>query len=89
MISLPPPPWRLCCNHGEERFGRDRQSGSSALESGHLEVRVIDVVTNVIFLRGCGPVADRYKGSALKLRHLTACPVLQRKWFFVDYDTVS
>jgi hypothetical protein len=25
----------------------------------------------------------------LKLRHLTTCPVLQWKWFFVNDDTVS
>jgi hypothetical protein len=27
--------------------------------------------------------------AGLKLRHQTACPVFQRKWFFVNYDTVS
>ncbi len=73
----------------KERFGRDRQSGSSALECGHLELWVIDLVSNTIFLRACSPLADRQKVSALKLHHLTVCPVLQRKWFFVNDDTVS
>jgi hypothetical protein len=43
----------------KERFGRGRQSGSSALECGHLELWVIELVTNAIFLRACSPVADR------------------------------
>ena len=30
----------------------------------------------------------RDKQSGLKLHHLTACPVLQRKWGSVNYDTV-
>jgi hypothetical protein len=43
---------------GKERFGRGRQSGSSALECGHLELWVIEVVPNSIFLRAWNPVAD-------------------------------
>jgi hypothetical protein len=72
-----------------ERFGRGRQSGFSALEYGHLELWVIDLVSNAILPGACSLVADRKKVSALKLRHLTACPVLEEKWLFVDYDTVS
>ncbi len=72
----------------EERFGRDRQLGSSAFECNHEEVWVIYLVSNAVFLRACSAVADRQKVSALKPRHLTACPVLQGRWFFVDYGTV-
>jgi hypothetical protein len=35
----------------KERFGRDRQPGSSALECGHLELWVIELVPNAIFSR--------------------------------------
>jgi hypothetical protein len=31
----------------------------------------------------------RSRVSALKLRHPTACPAVQRKQFFVDVDTIS
>jgi hypothetical protein len=30
-----------------------------------------------------------YAQARLKLRHLTACPILQQKWVFVNCDTVS
>jgi len=43
----------------KEKFGRDRQSGSSALECGHLELLVIELIPNAISLRACSPVADR------------------------------
>jgi hypothetical protein len=43
----------------EGRFGRDRQSDFSALECGHLELWVIDLFSNEIFSRACGPAADR------------------------------
>jgi hypothetical protein len=41
------------------RYGRDRQSGSSALGCGHLELWVTDLGSNAIFSRDCIPVADR------------------------------
>jgi hypothetical protein len=43
----------------KERFGQDRQSGSSALEGGHLELWVIELVSNAIFSRACSPGVDR------------------------------
>jgi hypothetical protein len=43
----------------KERFGRDRQSGSSALECGHLELWVIELIPDAIFLRACSPVDER------------------------------
>jgi hypothetical protein len=42
----------------KERFGRDKQSGSSALECGHLEFWVMELVPNGIFLRACNLAAD-------------------------------
>jgi hypothetical protein len=50
---------RLCHNPGEERFGLDRQSGSSALEYGCLELWVVELASNEIYSRACSPVADR------------------------------
>jgi hypothetical protein len=41
----------------EERFGRDRQSGSSALECGHLKLSLIDLLGNTILSWGCNSVA--------------------------------
>jgi hypothetical protein len=50
---------RLCRNHDEGRYGRNRQSSSSALECGHLELWVIELLANAIFSWDCGPAADR------------------------------
>jgi hypothetical protein len=38
---------------------RDKHSGSSALECGHLEVWVIELLANATFPSACSPVADR------------------------------
>jgi hypothetical protein len=73
----------------EGRYGRNRQSGSSALECGHLELWVIELPPNAIFSWAYRPVADPKKVSALKLRHLTACSVLRPKGSLVNYDTAS
>jgi hypothetical protein len=46
----------------KERFGRDPARaglGSSAFECGHLELWVVELVSNAIFARVCSPVADR------------------------------
>ena len=50
---------RLCRNHDGGRYGRNRQSSSSALECGHLELWVIELLANAIFSWACSPVADR------------------------------
>jgi hypothetical protein len=34
------------------------------------------------------PARRDFAQAGLKLCHLTACPVLQGEWFFVNYDTV-
>ena len=73
----------------EGRHGRNRQSDSSALECGHLELWVIELLADVIFSCGYSLVVDREKVSALRLRHPTACSVFQAKWSLVNYDTVS
>jgi hypothetical protein len=41
----------------EERFGRDRQSDSSALECGHLELSLTDLLGNTILSWCCSSVA--------------------------------
>jgi hypothetical protein len=33
----------------KERFGQDRQSGSATLECGHLELWIIEFVSNALF----------------------------------------
>ncbi len=68
---------------------RNRQLGSSALECGRLKVWVIGLLRDGILFMGLEPRNGAMKGSALKLRHLTVCSVLERGWFHVDYDTVS
>jgi hypothetical protein len=73
----------------EGGFRRNRQSGFSVLECGRLKVWAIGLPRNGILFVGVEPEVERCKASALKLRHLTACSVLEQEWFFVNYDTVS
>jgi hypothetical protein len=54
------PPFRDCVVIVMEgRYGRNRQSGSSALECGHLELWVIELLANATFSWACNTVADR------------------------------
>jgi hypothetical protein len=91
VMNKPPSPPRDCVVIVMEGgFRRNRQSGSSALECGRLKVWVIGVLRNGILFMGLeGPEAGRWKVSALKLRHLTACSVLEQRSFLVNCDTAS
>jgi hypothetical protein len=72
-----------------EKFGRDKQPGSSALDCGHLKLWVMKLVSNAKLSRTCIRVVVHQKVYALKLCHLTACPAMQGKWFFAYYSTAS
>jgi hypothetical protein len=63
LPQSPPPiplPFRDCVAiMTEGRYVRNRQSRSSALECGHLELWVIELLAKAIFSCACSPVADR------------------------------
>jgi len=57
---IPFPPWDCVVIVMKEGFGRDGQSGSSALGCGHIvELWVIEIIPRLIFSMACGQVADR------------------------------
>jgi hypothetical protein len=53
------------CRNKEGRIWAGQTVSSSALECGHLELWVIELVPNAIFSMDVSPVAAHYKVSAL------------------------